>query len=294
MSKSPSNKSELTNLPEITEIIKYALVSDYVQLDDREHEAPLSPILVAPPEEGKTAVVKQFDPTNGLLFIDNVTAWGLEHRYIKELQSGRIKRLVIPDFIDPTNRKKATVDSTITFFNKFISWEGIKEVQTYAMDLSLETPLRGSLLTTMAIADFLRMVKSLAAVGFLSRLIVIGYQYSEIQRDTLLEDIVYKRAGWDNISLNLPKENTPVELNPDISIKMKPLAKLLGQRAGGGGIRAMHQLEIMAKSKALYEGRDVVTENDIFRVMYLAERYINNVIYDSKTRNYLKSVEVEK
>lgn len=289
----PKTKSKLANLPEITEICKYALYTDYVKLDHREKEAPLSIMLVAPPEEGKTAVLSQFDENRGLLYIDNVTAWGLENQYLEELKEGKIKRVLIPDFIDPTNRKKATVDSTVIFFNKYISWEGIREVQSFRMSFSLPRPLRGSLLTTMALDDFNRMVKSLAAVGFLSRLMIIGYRYSERQLDELLEDIIYKRAGWEKINLPLPDGERDVLLDPDLSIKMKPLAKILGQRVGGGGIRAIHQLEMLAKGKVLFEGREEVVEADIHRVMYLAERYVNNISLSRKTKDFLAEKESE-
>lgn len=293
MSNPMKAKSLLANLPEITEICEYALFTDYVLLDDRGHESPVSIILVAPPEEAKTSVVAQFDENRGLLYLDNVTAWGIEHEYLEQLKTRKIKRVLIPDFIDPTNRKKATVDTTITFFNKYISWEGIKEVQTYGMSFSLREPLRGSLLTTMATEDFMRMVKSLAAVGFLSRLMIIGYKYSENQLGELLEDIIYKRAGWSKIGLPLPDGQKDIHLDPDLSIKMKTLAIMLGQRAGAGGIRALHQLEILAKGKALSEEREEVIAADIQRIMYLAERYINNVALDSKTKLYLQSVEKE-
>lgn len=278
----------LANLPEITELSRLALYSDFILADESRKETPISMVIVAPPEQGKTAVIKQFDPTDGLLYIDNVTAWGIEHKYIKELQSGKIRRVVIPDFIDPTNRKKTTVDSTITFFNKYVSWEGLKEIQTYAMDLSLDEPIKGSLLTTMATDDFKRMVRSLAAVGFLSRLLVVGYQYSKEELDVLLEDIVYGRAKWGQIKLSFPDTKVAVKLNPDLAIKMKPLAKQLGEKAGAKGIRAMLQLETLAKSVALEQGRDEVIDTDIGRVMYLAHRYINNVGLATDTKAFLK------
>lgn len=293
MSNQTPAKSGLANLPEITEICKYALFSDYVDLDEDHKETALSIMLVAPPEEGKTAVVTQFDENRGLLYIDNTTAWGMERKYLSELEAGLIKRVLIPDFIDPTNRKKTTVDSTVIFFNKFISWEGIKQVQTYKMSFNLKRPLRGSLLTTMALADFVRMVKSLAAVGFLSRLVIVGYKYSEKQVDALLNDIIFKRAGWGKVNLPLPDGKIPVNLNPILAVKMKTLAKLLGQRAGAKGIRASHQLEMMAKSRALSEKRNEVTLDDIHRVMYLAERYVNNVALSPQAKHLIGQKEQE-
>lgn len=271
-------KSELANLPEVTELCKYALFTDYIELDESNKEIPVSVIIVADVGNAKTAVVKQYADNDGLLYIDNVTAWGLQKVYLRRIVDGVIRRIIIPDFIDPTNRKKATVDSTITFFNKIVSWEGLKEIQTYAMSVSLEKPVHCSLLTTMALQDYRRMVKGLAAVGFLSRLLLIAYRYSESQINDLLEDIVYKRATWHKIELSFPQHEVPIALDPDLAVTMMGLARTLGNRAGDNtGSRAYNQLAMLAKGRALSKNRPNVNEDDISRIMYLAERYVNNV-----------------
>jgi len=282
--------SEYSNLPELTEFIKYILFSDYVVLDAKKKETALSALVVAPVESGKTALINQFSNNDGILYLTDATAWGIQKHYLPMMRQGRIKRIMIPDLINPTNRKKATVDSIITFFNSYISWEGVGSIATYAMHLELKEPINGSLLTTMATKDFKRMVKGLAAVGFLSRLMILGYSYDQFTVDTLLEDIIEGRAGWDKITLQLPEQTMRVEMDLEQAKKLTGLAKVIGQRCGASGFRALNQLVIMCKSRALSCQRDIVNDEDVARIMWLGDRYIGNIPLDERTKKRIRSM----
>lgn len=282
--------SEYANLPEVTELIRYVLYSDYVELREDMKEVPLSAIIVAPVESGKTATVSQFKENDGILYLTDATAWGIQYRFRSQLASGQIKRLLIPDLINPVNRKKSTVDSTITFFNSYISWEGVDKVATYATKsmVLLDKPLKGSLLTTMAERDFRRMVKSLAAIGFLSRVLLIGYSYDADTIDAILDDIAHNRSTWGKIMLDFPTEPQAVGLSDELADKLKGLARTLGGRSGVGGFRALNHLKVLAKSKALSEKRVEVTADDVHRIMYLADSYIGRVELDSRAKKLVK------
>ena len=266
-----------SNLPEITEMVRYILYSDYVVLDGSHKETPLSAMIVAPPEHGKTAVVEQFNPNNGILHMTNVTAYGLQKQYFAEMQKGNIKRILVPDFVNPANKKQDTINSTVTFFNSYISWEGVGSIATYAMTIRVKDTVKGALLTTMATEDFKRMRKSLAAVGFLSRMLVISYRYSREKADEILKSIVTRRAPWSKVELQFPDGKVSVNLPGTLALELMPTAKRLGESAHGIGLRGANQLMMMAKCRALSEGRDVVTKEDINRVLYLCNEYVGEV-----------------
>jgi len=262
---------------DVTEIIKYTIYSDYLVIDKDAHEAVLSAIIVAPVEHGKTSILMQFQPTDGLLCMTNLTAYGLQHKYLKQLRSGSIKRVVVPDFINPANQKQETVNSLITFFNSYISWEGVGNIVSYAITLTLTTNLTGGLLTTMAVLDFQRMKKVLAATGFLSRLLVVGYQDSRQKVQEILLSIARGEVVWNKYNLPVPKEQVAVSMENELSEKLIPLAVSIGRRAYGDGFRAIHQLKVMCRAKALSEGRDEVCQEDVDRVLWLADNYIGRV-----------------
>lgn len=280
-------------LAEVTEIIKYTLYSDYLKLDITRKEVPISAALVAPPESAKSSVVQQFVSNNNFLVLTDATAWGIQNEYLEELKVGGI-RIMIPDLINPINRKQETVNSLVTFLNSYISWEGVRSIATYAFRVRLEEPLRGSLLTTIATKDFKRMVKSLAAVGFLSRLLLIGYFYNlETARD-ILRDVACGRDQWGDISLNFPDRHQEVSLPSDLALLLIPQAEAVGRGVEAYGIRMLKQLMILARSKALSEGRDIVNKDDIDRIIHLANRLLGRIPdIDDKTDHIILTAREE-
>lgn len=262
---------------DVTELVKYIIYSDYVELDTFKKETPLSAILVAPVEHGKTAIIEQFVSNRGILCVGDLTAWGIQHVYLGQMKKGIIKRIMIPDMINPANRKQETVDSLITFFNSYISWEGVRSIATYAMRIKLTEPLRGSLLTTMATKDFKRMTSKLAAVGFLSRLLIIGYKYDKnIARDILI-DIALGKNPWNTYKFDLPETQVKVHIPDALSLELIPQAEYIGRRADGVGNRAVHQLKMLSKCKALSEGRETVTKEDTSRIIELSKLYLSRI-----------------
>lgn len=267
--------SSIEKLTEVTELVKYVLYSDYVKLDDTAKEVPLSAMIIAKVESGKTAVVNQFVPNDGILVMSDVTEYGLLNDYLDDLKTGKVKRILIPDFINPINRKQDTVNTLITFFNSYISWEGVNSISTYALpNIRLTNPLKGSLLTTIAIADFNRLVARLAAVGFLSRFLPISYNYNQNSVEDILLDMAYHRDKWLPIKLALPNGKIEVNLDPRFAVKLILLSKSIGEQAGAYGFRAMKQLMVLAKCRALSQQRTEVDISDIERVDYLATKFI--------------------
>lgn len=265
-----SSKRKL-ELARISELVKYVLFSDYLQLDIEKKEVPLSLLIIANAESGKTSIVEQFHPNNGILYINDLTAWGLQHKYINEMETGKVKRILIPDLINPVNRNKDTVDTLITFLNSYISWEGIRAISTYAMQIELKVPVRGSIITTVTPQDFNRMAKGLAAVGFLSRLMFINYKYSNEVVNEIMDSIADDSDRWHKIQLEFPDRPTLVRITTELSKQLQETARMIGLQAEVYGFRAYKALITMSKSKALSEGREAVIQRDIDRVINLSQ-----------------------
>lgn len=266
--------SSQDKLADVSELVKYTLFSDYLELKITHKEVPVSALIIANAESAKTSLVEQYFPNDGIVYANDITAWGIEHMWLDKMKDGRIKRLLIPDLINPTSRKQETVDSLITFLNAYISWEGMSTVATYAMQFELETPVRGAILATVTPEDFLRVTRSIKAVGFLSRLMPITYSYSHTAVDDILSDIFNGKNQWDKIALDLPTELTPVRLEGMLASQFRPVAKAIGKQAGAYGFRAGTYLMTLSRAKALSEGRDAVNQDDVDRINYLAEHFV--------------------
>jgi len=259
---------------EITELLRYILFSDYIELDLSRKETAISAIIIANIESGKTSLIEQFAPNTGILHITDLTAWGIQHKYINELKIGQIKRIIIPDMINPLNRKQETVSGLITFLNAYISWEGVRTIMTYALQIEIKIPIRGSILTTIAIKDYKKLNKGLAAVGFLSRMMPITYSYDSETVSNILLEVAQETDGWRDINLAFPSSPVNINMESGLSVELIDRARKIGEQAGAYGFRAMKQLRVLTKCVALSDGREEVRKDDIDRVLYLTGKYI--------------------
>jgi hypothetical protein len=263
--------SSQLKLARLSELVKYILYSDYIALDINRKEVPLSLIIIANAESGKTSVIEQYHPNNGILYANDLTAWGIQNKYLKEMETGKIRRILIPDLINPINRKQDTVDTLITFLNSYISWEGIKTIATYAMQFDLDQPVRGALITTVTPQDFNKMISRLTAVGFLSRLMFVNYEYEADTVEEIMNSIVDQTDAWVKIKLDFPEKPVNVKMAAEYSKQLKPVARRVGLQAGVYGFRAIKALMTMTRAKALSEGRETVIQRDVDRIINLAE-----------------------
>jgi hypothetical protein len=262
-------------LADIQELIKYTLFTDYLALDLSKKEVPVSLLIIANAETAKTSLIDQFYPNQGLYYVNDCTAWGIQKNLLDKMEEGKIKRLFIPDLINPTNRKHETVDTLITFLNSYISWEGITSIFTYTMTINLPHPVRGSIISTVTPQDFKRIVGSLAAVGFLSRLVPITYHYTQTTISEIFKDIFEQNDGWYKINLEFPKDRVGIKFNPSLASQLREISKAIGNQAGVYGFRAARALMTLCRAKALSEKRTEVNQEDVERIIYLAKRLIS-------------------
>ncbi len=258
-------------LSDLTEMVKLVLFSGWVKPEGG--NKPVSAMLVAKFESGKTSVLGQFMGAKGTLYLTDVTEYGLIKKYLDPLSKGQIKHIIIPDFIKSINRKKTTVDTLITFFNSLVE-EGIMNISTFALQLELKKPIRAALLTSIAVEDFNRMQKRLAAIGFLSRFMILSYDYDKKYIRDVLREIAQSKGEWSPVKLKLPNAEVQVNLPGGLAQQMTPRAEAIGERLHSYGFRALHMLMSLAKASALSDGRDEVTLEDVVRVLRLSEDYL--------------------
>jgi len=266
-------EKELRQREDITEILRYVIYSDYVALDESLKEFPLSIIIVAPVGQGKTSITDQYKDNTGIREVSKVTEYALLHEFMDDLKRGM--RLYYPDFVNTGNMKEETVASIISFLKDYINWDGVKTISYFNTHIPLQHPLKGSLMATMASRDFLRMSKGMASSGFLSRIFLVGYHYRREKIIEIMTNYAYGRGAWDTIKLPLPEIGTKIEITMDSGLikELIPLAYKLGQKIEGYHIRALQQMTLMSKARALSENRTEVSQGDTERVLQLYSDY---------------------
>ena len=143
-----------------------------------ENERPLSLLIIAKPESGKSQLVLSYKGNNpGVVVISDCTAWGLQKAFLNEMKDKLIHHIIIPDLITPLSRQPATVATFVAFLNG-LTEEGIVEVHTFAQDLKVEG-LNVGLISTITPSILNDSRHRWTRMGFLSRMLPVAYKYSQ-------------------------------------------------------------------------------------------------------------------
>lgn len=258
---------------QLEHILKLALLTPYIK-----GERPVSLLIAARVESGKTELIKKADVgvDNGVVYLNDVTAWGIQNKYLDKIVSGEIKTIVIPDLITPLSRSSDTVETLISFLNGLIE-EGVCELQTFARSISLSMPARCNLITCIA-KEFLEDRRHRwTKVGFMSRVIPVSYEYGASSIYAIMQSIARREyRNEENFSnLNFPDE--PIEINLPEEIALK-IASYAPQIVDAGhfahalyGFRLQKQLQTLCMANTLLEGRETTNDFDFDTIVTLGD-----------------------
>jgi len=242
-------------------------------------EQPVSAIVTAPPEAGKTTMVMKFVPNEGLVVLTDCTAYGIMYDYGESITRGRIKHLVIPDLIRPMSRGRDTVHSLVAFLNALIE-EGVMSISTYAEHVGVQNqgdnaqnqiPVRCGLITTMAQGILLDGRHHWARMGFMSRMLPISYTYNASTQLDIHRSIANRDYLSDTpMQLDLPREDVEIRLQSPQTDDLITLASGLNSIIASSnnpervyGFRLQRHLQRLAMASALKHGRNIVTQEDL-------------------------------
>lgn len=255
---------------QLEEFVRLALLSSYIK-----DERPVSLLIASRVESGKTEVVSKAAVCQGVLYISDLTAWGLQKKYLQKIADKEIRTIVIPDLIAPLSKRTSTVE-TFTAFLSMLTEEGAVEIQTYAIDRTFKQPVRCNVITCIA-KEFLSDRRyRWAKAGFLSRVLPVSYAYApskvyEIARSIADRDYHDESTFAD---LEFPDDDVTIGLPKDIAHEVASLVPYLVDAEKLYGFRLQKQLQTLCMANALYEGRDEVTRGDLDKIKELSN-YVN-------------------
>lgn len=264
------SRKRLVNTEDLEYIIELVLLSGWIKNAD-----PLSLIISSNVGAGKTELVKQYSETKGVKFLSEATAYGIKSRYLKDIQMGRIKHLIIGDLLVPLSKQKKTRDDFTAFCNTIIE-DGIESIHTYAQHWDGKAPVKCGLITTIAKPDFLSKSRRWGAMGFLSRAIPVTYRYSLTTRLRIYQQIATAKTLTELPKKHIWLPNRPVTIKPSSSLNLKliELSMKFEELEQVYGFRRQEQFQTMAMSNALRNHRLSVTRQDCDKVVELS-KYIN-------------------
>lgn len=260
----------------IERIIKVVLASGRVK-----GEKPLSAIIIAPVECGKTTTIRKCSlKTKSAFYTTDATAFGIvrDTNQLRDFASGQLTHIVIPDLLTCLGRKQDTVTTFIHFMNSLIE-EGVVNVSTYATHLAGAVEAKAGLITAIPPKPFFDKRKRWGQIGFISRALPISFDYEIATRVEILKSIQKQEHLQEIIEdLRLPKKPREVNLPFNQAEKIEPFALLLAAAHSRFqevyGFRYQRQLQTFAKSVALLEKKQEVDDDCIQELGRLAN-FIN-------------------
>ncbi len=108
-------KGYLVKLEPLEKLIECALISPYIK-----NEKPISLLICASPESGKTAALKQYSKNKGVIFMSDITAHGLNLYILPKIVTGEVKTIMIPDLLTPLSKQTKTRRGSCSYFCSFV------------------------------------------------------------------------------------------------------------------------------------------------------------------------------
>lgn len=249
----------------LKELLDLAIYSGYVK-----YEKPVSVLIVASPESGKTEMLKKYSKNKGVLTMTDVSAYGIRRDIIPAVKDGQIKHIIIPDLLKPLNRNWGAVSDFITLMNSLIE-EGVGNISTFYESMKkIETCLYPcGVLTSITNAEIMDRRRKWAKIGFLSRVIPVSYLYSKEVTERVLgsirtQDYVdEQKQKHVDIILDLPNKEVEIELDEKFAGYIIDKTTVISQLQGLYGFRMARQFNTLLKASALKRGSNIVEQQDV-------------------------------
>jgi len=261
------NSNKLINTAQLEKTIEATLISPHIQ-----NERPVSLLIIAKPESGKTAMLKQYRQTKGVFYMTDCTAYGITRDVLPKIVSGEVSTLMIADLLTPLSKAVRTRESFVAFLNNLIE-EGVAKITSYANVWDKE--VRANVITAVTDSALKDGRHDWAKLGFLSRFILFSYSY-DISTVTKIFSY-YSEHSYDssfNSKFKIPEKQVNITLTKETADRLDSIASKIGQQFQIYGIRAKINFRSFLKALAVRNKRNTVTEAEFKEFLELAD-YMN-------------------
>ncbi len=262
----------MIGVDKIIELLGLVVTSGYIK-----GEQPVSALVTAPVEAGKTDMAVKLRGSKGCIILTDATAYGIMTDYGQQITRREIRHLIMPDLVKAMSRDRDTVHTLITFFNALLE-EGIYRTATYAEHLQHNTPVKCGLIASIAKGVLLDGRHRWSQVGFISRMLPISYDYGAVTQSEIHKSIARRDYRSDKpTSLQLPEDDIEVKLPlkqaDDLLVLSSGLTGVLSTSNKNAqriyGFRLQKHIQRLAMASAIKEGRDKVSQSDVDKIKSL-------------------------
>jgi len=259
----------------VSRVIRVELLSDLIRdvliSGKIKNEAPLSLILVAPPEHGKSELLSQFSKNPSVSWCNDLSSNPLITDILPDVEKKIITHIVIPDFLKILTHSKRTTQSLLTLLNSLTA-EGIKDINFYGVERHFDYPIKAGVVMAMTREALERRKVYWKDIGFLARCIPVSYRYSDLTIRQVHDWIKlgdYSRGNY----VHLPRRIRDVDIKPKFSKKVDTLQASWREKVQSfTGFRLHKQFRTLLKAIA-YRDEEVNSDHLLKLTEYL--KYIN-------------------
>lgn len=244
----------MINMFDLQKLVKLVLLTG-----DIKDLKPVSLLVVSKSGNGKTELITTYDKKTAPFFTD-ISYTALAETLKKDRQ---IKHIIIPDFIKITQKKRSTSDNLISFLNALLE-EGAGHIRLYGQDIDLKKRTIG-LITATTKASFGQRNKAWANFGFLQRMLIVSYDYSEETIEKIIDSINEDRY-IKTCREKVEKIGRDVKSEKSLNSQLNKYAKR--------NFRTLKHLQALTKAHALMRNSRVVEQQDVDEIIRLT-KYLN-------------------
>jgi len=224
-------------------------------------ESPVSIMLVAPVEHGKTEILKRFAFIESVKIISDFNTFMFAD-FATEYQMNQKRTIIIPDFLRIVKKKYSTQSNSLTILNAITEegWMG-----KLPLGQSIDRPIKANVITAITQDEMQDKRHKWAKMGFLSRFIPLSFSYNEDTKQQIREyikDRIYHSDITQDFEIDM-KDTIDVALPKKIAEEIEVIAKSIALKNNFTGFRLQRQLQVLAMGSALSNKRNIVTEDDI-------------------------------
>lgn len=276
------HEKSIVEIQPLIDILSLTLQTAFVT-DPVDGYRPVSLLLIAKPESGKTTAIHHFATLPFVYYTEEITVKVLVDKVLRRAENKEIRFILIPDLLNCVKKQTYTREPLIQTLKSLVD-EGVKNIETWHKQFSYKTFVKCGLITAITRSEFYAyqgrysLYSDLQRYGFLSRMIPFSYEYPI---DKLMKIFEYVMSGKveDNSQVTIPKirqlkKEKYYEPNEELFSKLLPISQKLASYMDAYGIRTQKNLQKLCYANALLNNRDFVSKEDVEKVLYLG-RWMN-------------------
>jgi hypothetical protein len=253
-------QTRLIQVDDLIKLVNLALLTGRVK-----NAKPVSMLLVADTETGKTQILEVFMKLEPVIWANDLSAHVIVDEVAPEVEKGKT-HILIPDLLKVLAHQKVVAKNTMTMLNSIME-EGLKNVMFYGTRREFREPVRCGAIAAITRDGYSAREKHWKNIGFVGRCIPVSFSYSEKTKLKIHEHI---KRGFPSRTIRIIEgKASKIEIPAKIAEKVQDLA--IARTPFSTGFRLHKQLRALVQAHALFCGRSKVKKEDFEEIRRLSK-----------------------